>query len=490
MKILFVAYCFASPGEEALIGVYKRGLRIALELARRGHDVAFFCTGREHHQDPMTRAAESAIEFVELTEDEECADAPGRVRGALVAEIRALGCDLVVIGEVPFDGSMLEVTLAAVEADVPVALLDNAYSPALVEEFCYEVGSMFDGVVLAGPSSFHSPTPPPRLCQVPPYVELPSDLGALAAELGLADEPMVAVLAYDDGVEQLGVSLLGRLPLPGPRAVFISRDPARCRRRLEALPAARRARIRVLPMGDDATLFGVLRLARLALAKYGYMQVSECLALGTPVISLFYEGFTWLDSFPPASRRFTHRVDVPRADDDLVEAAERLLALEPAALATVHDGAYDAAARAADFIASVSERRPAENRREAARLGFTDERVAGALAALHGEGVAAGDLFLLRAMRLRKLTECSVYSVLAGYRSGGRHRFARLWGRRYHDADAAAADRGAAAASGSRRRVLAFSLRPPQLIEVDLGQELLPPHDWDVRQVAGEVPGP
>jgi hypothetical protein len=51
---------------QALIGCYKRGLRIAMEFVARGHDVFVFCTGRQFYHDELTRRAEAVVQFVEF----------------------------------------------------------------------------------------------------------------------------------------------------------------------------------------------------------------------------------------------------------------------------------------------------------------------------------------------------------------------------------------------------------------------------------------
>ena len=66
LKYLFVTYCFGSFQGQTLIGVYKRGLRVAMALRERGHEITFFCTGREGYQDALTRAAETRLTFVDI----------------------------------------------------------------------------------------------------------------------------------------------------------------------------------------------------------------------------------------------------------------------------------------------------------------------------------------------------------------------------------------------------------------------------------------
>ena len=82
MRIVFFTYCFGDSSGHAQIGVYKRGLRVALELHARGHEVLFDCTGRTTYHDELTALAEERIEFVDLRLDLVQADGfePSRLR--------------------------------------------------------------------------------------------------------------------------------------------------------------------------------------------------------------------------------------------------------------------------------------------------------------------------------------------------------------------------------------------------------------------------
>lgn len=465
MRFFFVTYCFASPGEEALIGVYKRGLRLALELAGRGHEVVFFCPGRESYRDPLTAAAPSRLTFLDLPELEQASEE--RQREILRRRLGDLAPDQVVVGEAPLDGEMLEVTLSAVELRIPVTLLDNAYRPGLVDLFMQYVGAVADAAVVTGLSSCHTRHRWPGLCQVAPFVDPRAEAGAL---LGLRGRRVIVVLAYDEKVERLGVGLLAELDDPEVEAVFIGRRAEGPDDYLDALGEAWRERLRVLEPPDDPTLFSLLALARLAIVKYGFMQVTECLALGTPVIAVFHEGLHWHRQMPPASRELIHDTAASEADGATVEAARRLLRLPPAAMKRVHDGRLDAAARAASFLEAL----PAGPRGRGVRrnrwAGFAPRHVKKALAALHGQPVE--ELSLLRFMRLRNVPDCAIFVILCGYRVGGEARHARLWGRRYRSFRAARQDLDQAAGRG--RQVLFVSRWRRRAIEVDPGAEALP----------------
>src|SRR4051812_9033634 len=192
MKFLFVAYCFGNAQGQALIGVYKRGLRVALALEGRGHTVAFFCPGRENFHDALTAQAEERLEFVDFDFDDPVGAAAEANRQRFRAGLTAIAPDVVVIGEAPLSGPLLEATLSSVELGIPVVVLDNAYQPGLVDLFCRTHAPLLDGLILTGPTSFYAPDPPAYLAQVPPYIEASAgEARTLLAELDLSGERLV-----------------------------------------------------------------------------------------------------------------------------------------------------------------------------------------------------------------------------------------------------------------------------------------------------------
>ncbi len=474
MKFLFVAYCFGNIQGQALIGVYKRGLRVALELCNRGHEVAFFCTGRDNFHDSLTALAEKRMRLVDFP----CVDAAfagaEKNRAAFVKGIAELDPDVVVIGEAPLAGTMLESTLCAVELGIPVVCLDNAYQAAFVDLFCRYHGSMFDGIVLTGPSSLHLPDPPAYVVQVSPYIE-PDAASAwvtLTQELGLSGDKLVVVMAYDRNVERLATSLLSKLDIPGLEALFLSPDIEGVQQRLARLPDAVRARSRVIQPPPEPILFGLLQLARLAVGKCAFMQVTECLSLRTPIIGFYFRGDFSLDHLPQVYRSFAHTTTDPEADAATVAAARRLLRVDPASMAAIHDGQLNATARTAAFLEALPGTPRQDTWTECARLGFSTERVRAALGTLEPSGPPT--LEQLRASFLRGMPDQAVFALACRYTAAGTRHFARLWGRAFRSRASAEAELVKAGTPDSRRQVLYFSAVDQLLIEKDLGEAVLP----------------
>ena len=440
MKYLFVTYCFGSFQGQTLIGVYKRGLRVAMALRERGHEITFFCTGREGYQDALTRAAETRLTFVDIPFSVAAFEAAEENRQRFLRHLAQIAPDILVIGEAPLAGSMLEAALCGVELGIPVAILDNAYNPYFVDNFCRTIGPLADAVILTGPSSFHSPTPPSYLCQVP---------------------------------ERLGVSLAGELAGPEVGLLFCARDPQRCREQLDGLPDGVRDRVRVIAQPEDAELFGLLELSRLAVVKYGFMQVSECLTLQTPVLVVYHEGPTWLEALPDHCQPFLWVTDTTEASADTVAAARHLLGLSPTAMAPIHTGGLQAAAEAASFLERVALIPRTGTGHECAALGMTHDRLLQAVQARFPD--AAITIETWRALRLRVTAEGDLFLVLVVLRFPGGQRVERFWARTYQGREAAETDHAEALAGAGGRRLWYYDPVGNILFEEALGEAALPP---------------
>lgn len=473
MKLLFVTYCFASHQGQTLIGVYKRGLRLALEMSARGHEVSFYCTGRHAYSDALTSAAEEQLRFVDIPFATSAFDEAEKYRSIFLGAIRNLGPDVIVIGEAPFAGAMLEATLAGVELAVPVVFLDNAYCPFLVDHFLATMGPMADGIILTGPSSHHAPAPPGYLAQVAPFIDSStSDARAVLASVATPPAmPLVTVLAYDNKVEALGLSLAKSL---GPaHIVFCARDPERCSRRLAGLRLDATTVVTVIAQPPEPTLMGLLELSDLAIVKYGFMQVTECLALRTPTIAVYHEGPEWVDFLPDVAQQFVHVAVKAEADRRTIESARHLLELPAGALAPVHAGASSGVGDAADFLDRFPARPRAAAPQEWTALGLSRDHILAALKALH-PGTTI-DLRSVRAMRLRSLPELDIIAISCGYSQGRTEAHARLWARTYPTEDIARADCQRLVSESPARRIL-FSSSPDRvLLEANVGEAKLPP---------------
>lgn len=501
MRFLFVTYCFGNAQGHALVGVYKRGLRIALEVARRGHAVAFACPGRENFSDETTAAAGRLFTFLDVEFREPTPEAAVWNRREILAGIRAFRPDVVVIGEAPLEGFLLEATLGTVELGIPVAVVDNAYNPALARLFWEFWQTMFDGLVLTGPRSFWHDEAPPHVLQIPPFIQ-PDAAAArdLVAREGLRGDRLVTVLAYDFNVQELALSVLGGLADPALEAVFLTHEIEACRRQVAELPPAVRERVRVLPPQPDGRHFGLLQLARLVIGKCAFMQLSECLSLHTPLLGFLFANQFSLRKVPAVCRQFSHETSETAASAETLAAVRRLLAVEPEAMGAVHDGTLGAAGRAADFLEALpgasrrhvgdacerALRRHYERTLSPARAAvaapwgrrrLTDEMIRAALARVEGEAEVAVREVRFGLIRTLGRGEENIFAVTAHYTAGGEPRFRRLWLRLFDSPQGLERSVRQARAAGSERRL--YLARPTQrlLIEEDRGEALLPSLD-------------
>ena len=483
LRFFFVTYCFGHQpeppheGGQVLIGVYKRGLRVALELCDRGHEVYFLCEGRHNFHDAMTAEAEERMTFVDWDLEEATPEATAASRGHFLAGMRRIAPDVVVIGEAPLAGVMLECTLAAAVLNTPAVCLDNAYGRDQSKLFCDNHGPIFDGVILTGPSSFHTLEPPPYLLQVPPYMKTsPDGARALLAELGLGDgDRQVTVLAYDHNVEALGVSLIGKLDDPRLDAVFITHRVDDCQARLASLPAAVRRRTRVIPPQEDRLLFGLLQIADLAVGKCAFMQVTECLSLLTPIVGFYFEGDFHLRCIPEVCHDFAHSSADATADAETVTTVRRYLELRPEDMLSVHDGSLEAATRAAEFLEQVAGW-PRRDTTGETRVhhGLEAAYLEHALAAGNGSTVGIQQV---RATRIRNSLDQQIYALVCHYRADGRDAVDRLWWRRFPSSEGTLEEAGRVREPGSGRQLYVVDPERRWLFEADAGQDRLPEVD-------------
>jgi hypothetical protein len=499
MRFLFVTYCFGNAQGHALVGVYKRGLRIALELAGRGHEVAFLCPGRENFHDETTAAAERLLRFVDIEFRNPTTEAAVWNRRQFTACIRAVRPDVVVIGEAPLSGLLLEATLSAVEAGIPIAVVDNAYNPTLAKLFSEQWQTMFDGIVLTGPRSFWYGEAPRNVLQIPPFIQ-PDSASArslVTGELGLRGERLVTVLAYDLNVQALALSILRGLGSPAVEAVFLTHEIESCRRQIEGLPVELRDRVRVLPPQPDGLHFGLLQLSRLVVGKCAFMQLSECLSLHTPIIGYAFVHQFSLRMVPAVCRQFSYSTFETAASAETLAAARRLIEVQPEAMRAVHDGTLGAAERAADFLELLPRDRgnagdaceqvlrqyyehtdsPTRVARVWGRRRLTHEVIRSALARGHAEAeIAVREVRFCPIRRLgRTLGQGEeIFAAAASYTADGAQRFRRLWIRRFNTLHGLQQSVEQARFPGSNRRLCLVRTEQRFLIEEDRGEALLP----------------
>jgi hypothetical protein len=459
---------------DSLIGVYKRCLRIGLEMARRGHEVTMFCTGRSAYRDATVDRAELTMKFIDFPFGALFCPSVEVRRRYYRKAFRRVDPQLVVVGEVPLAGTLLDSTLCAVGLGVPVVVLDNAYSPMLAQVFQESHGPMLDGIILTGPGTFQMPDPPSYYCAAPPFISgTGHEADSLLDKLGVGAGKLITVLGYERKAETLAASLLAARPEEDWEAIFLTPEPDEARSSLQGLPDGVLRHIRFVKPPEEAVLFSLLARSAMAIGKCGFMQVSESLALGTPFIGIHYRGCFAVEMLTSRAREFIHSTGSQEAEPETLQAFDRFLHLDPEEIRSLHHGGFDGLTQAADFLERLPSDPRAETTQEAAHLGYTRAAISESLTALHpGAGI---DVDWVRASRLRNFPQCRIDCVTAGYTSSGRRRQAFLWGRQYAEDCYAEQDLALAQDPLSLRRILFRSEDRLLIIEKDAGESRLPP---------------
>lgn len=475
MNFLFVAYCFGSPGGDSLIGVYKRALRIGLVLVERGHEVAILCPGRHAYRDGLVENAETVMKFIDFPLDVLFENDVNRRRSQYGAVLKDLNIDVVVAGESPIAGTLLDATITAIEARVPLVIVDNTYGALHVSHFIHDHGAMCDAMLLTGPQSFHLPTPPAFVRQVPPFVRRePGAAAEMLAALQVSDRRLVTVLGYEIKAELLAISLMQKLAPPLPEFLFLTRDREACEGRLSELPDSVRSHAHIVAPPSEPTLFDLLANSRLCIGKCGFMQVTESLSLGTPFLAIYYRGCFEPEMLPEVAADFVHVTTTTDAEPVVVQAAERFLKLERSSLHVVHDGRFDATEQAADLLQSIRREPRVVCPTEREPFGYSSGLIRSLLSACYSDD---DDVQLedFRISRIRRFSDRVLDSIVCKVRLRREASSLALWGHFHADEAAYARALEIAEAEGTERKVIWRSSLFRFFAEVDLGERLLPP---------------
>ncbi len=245
---------------------------------------------------------------------------------------------------------MLESTISAVELGIPLAMLDNACSPWRARILVAVHASIFDGIILNGPSSLHPRRPPKYYCAASPYIDgSPEEAEALLNQSGIRPKRWITVLAYEKNIQQLAVGLLPSLAGHDCASVFVTPSPRDCGKLLSALAPQFAERIIVLPPPSDNLLFGLLKFSSLVIGRCDFTQMSEALALGAPFLGVTNHGCFPVRFPPRRMRRFIHLTGNSECDKATAEATLRLMLTPRNDVLGIHDGRFGAAT-AADFL--------------------------------------------------------------------------------------------------------------------------------------------
>jgi hypothetical protein len=443
LRVLMFGYCFFRKGMEPAIGVYKRLVRVGMELVARGHRVDMHIVhlfDDDLYTDPLIERASKAASFSfldlpikDIRRSPETADWNFHCYTGCIADVRP---DVIVVGEVPLLGDLLAQALAAVHSRAPVVVIDNTYCSLSVSFMAAQHGPLADALVLVGPSAHELQPAPPFVHYAPPFAPSPDRLARPSVEGLAADGPTMTVLGYDPAVRELGLQLALELGVDCGQVVVVGPDPDAATRHAASLGLSGK----VVPLAppSEELLFSLLHHSRLAVVKGGFMQVTECLSLGTPVVAYRYGGSFSLGLIPEVSRRYVVGAKGTTASPELVAAARALLAggMED----RVHDGPMDGVGAAADAVESAARAGVRSAVADCEGVGISRRAMAGAVRSWWGEGAELVDV---RCTQIRDDESFRAYATVVHLTIGRESRstvlLCRVYGSAGDAADAAEA---------------------------------------------------
>jgi hypothetical protein len=420
---------------DSLIGVYKRCLRIGLELHRRGHDVAIICPGAGEYRDETVTAARGCIQFIELPLRAYFHSSARYKRRCVRRGVRAFAPDVVVLGEVPMRGILLDVAVSAVELRIPTVILDNATRPWLAEKFLKDHGAIADGIALMGPSSFQMKEPPEHYCGIPPFIKRASE-GVVRKldDWWPRSGRVITVLGYERKAEELAMALMRALPFVPCRVVVISGNVAATQARLETLPKRVQAKFVVTALSEEESLFEAMRRSSLVMGKMGFMQISESICLQVPFLGIYYRGCCPVWALPMPTLRFVGQTSSTKATPSVCLRLLRLLYTGKRVMQPVHSASFDGLTTVCEFLEKTAGRTRGGVTEDSAELGYTTERVQQALQARHPRHRTEVE-WVRVALTWDSRAE-KIDMVIAGCRSGARRQIVVLQGSRFANPEA------------------------------------------------------
>jgi hypothetical protein len=473
MKFLFAAYCMMDNGPgNSLIGVYKRCLRIGLELHARGHQVAVICPGRHGLRDDTVAAAEQCIQFIDPPLRTYFHPSARYKRRCLRRAIRDFAPDVVAIGEVPMRGILLDVAVASCELRIPTIILDNASRPLLAAKFVKDHGAIADGIALMGPSSLQMENPPAFYCGIAPFIKRPNEAATRTLnEAWPQSNSVITVLAYERKAEDLAIALMRAMPYLPCSVVLIAPDVAATRERLQVLPIRVRDKFHVMALPDEGVLFEAIRRSSIVIGKLGFMQMIESICLGTPFLGLYYRGCFSLWGLPPQMLRVVGQTSSTRATLPVCLRFLRLLYTGRRFIGDVHRGGFSGQSMACDFLERMAGNLRPGVTEDSSHHGYSVDYVTRALQARHP--ARSIHVLWVRSAPMWDTANEKVHLLIAAYRSGSRQQIVVLWGRRFAN-PLFAQQASASILSEPARRIWFQSLDATLWIEEELSEDDLP----------------
>jgi hypothetical protein len=255
-------------------GAFFRGLRLAVELSRRGWS-AILCNQGPIMDDPKVQQARDRIRILNLE-----AELPKPTAAEARRFFESFDPDVIVFGEGPI-GGMKVIYNGARATRCHLVMLDQYYWREMVGP-----RRDVDLLLLSGLKSFWGEDL--RLFPweeiVPPYIDAVTPPAQLPVDRQLPDLPWVLLVAYDELVLDKGLELLASAGIEAV-LIVVSCDTEMARR-LAAGAAIDLGRVVTLPLLGDADVYGLMGASRVVIVANGFLQIMAALAMGSPVICI------------------------------------------------------------------------------------------------------------------------------------------------------------------------------------------------------------
>jgi glycosyltransferase involved in cell wall biosynthesis len=269
LSVLFLTYSAGGdgPGQTAFLGVLKRCLRLIDGMPDGLISPHLLNFGQIPTADPLVKKVLSRTQIHHITSDG---------IHPMLELFRKIRPDVVVLGEGPGNGKMLELSNAALQVGIPQICIENYYGPGQPQHYKKENPWLDRWLLLGLPLEA-------TYGRIAPYAELVPPLLPVVNGSDTTDVVDMTILGYDPTVARLGIELLHKLP-PHTRARLIYSDAIK-KYLVELRENTRDLALEFVEPPSEQQFRRYLATSRAVVCKSGFQQMVECLAAGTPAIA-------------------------------------------------------------------------------------------------------------------------------------------------------------------------------------------------------------
>ncbi len=269
MKVLFVSYSAISgnQGETSYIGVLKRCIRLIYHFDMSRFTVYLLNFGELPMDDPFVTQTLKMINVVNL---------PDQSNSSLEELLTRLSPEIVILGEGPGSGKMLELSEHACKLGIPQICIENYYRKEQPVYFKKESPWLDQWLLIGIPFTHQFGRIADNAVIVPPLIPSPENVGS-------GNSGVITILGYDPTVMSLGLKLASKLPGEIEiRLIYAAKLKS-------MLPGVKKRypflNIRYITMPTEKELSRYISESSFVVGKSGFQQIVECIALGTPIIT-------------------------------------------------------------------------------------------------------------------------------------------------------------------------------------------------------------